>query len=149
MAADYTFAGDASTGVTAGAGEGQGTWTFTPKGTYAGQKVAKGENIFYFGNNVFNSSKDLSDNYADVKIAPFRAYYATSVSGNAKLSSFTPVFEEGEGDVITAIAPVEAFIDVDAPVYDLQGRMVATSYRKAKSLKSGMYVVNGVKIMVK
>lgn len=149
MAADYTFAGDASTGVTAGAGEGQGTWTFTPKGTYAGQKVAKGENIFYFGNNVFHSSKDLSDNYADVKIAPFRAYYATSVSGNAKLSSFTPVFEEGEGDVITAIAPVEAFIDVDAPVYDLQGRMVATSYRKAKSLKSGMYVVNGVKIMVK
>ena len=99
MAADYTFAGDASTGVTAGAGEGQGTWTFTPKGTYAGQKVAKGENIFYFGNNVFHSSKDLSDNYADVKIAPFRAYYATSVSGNAKLSSFTPVFEEGEGDV--------------------------------------------------
>ena len=149
MAADYTFAGDASTGVTAGAGEGQGTWTFTPKGTYAGQKVAKGENIFYFGNNVFHSSKDLSDNYADVKIAPFRAYYATSVSGNAKLSSFTPVFEEGEGDVITAIAPVEAFIDVDAPVYDLQGRMVATSYRKSKSLKSGMYVVNGVKIMVK
>lgn len=151
MANDYTIAGAASTGVTAGAGEGQGTWTFTPKGTYAGQKVAKGENIFYFGNNIFNSSKDLSDNYADVKIAPFRVYYATSVSGNAKLNSFTPVFEEGEGDVITAIAPVSAIIDVNAPVYDLQGRMVATSYSSlnGKKLAAGMYVVNGVKFIVK
>ncbi len=151
MAGDYTIAGAASTGVTAGAGGGQGTWTFTPKGTYAGQKVAKGENIFYFGNNIFNSSKDLSDNYADVKIAPFRVYYATSVSGNAKLNSFTPVFEEGEGDVITAIAPVSAIIDVNAPVYDLQGRMVATSYSSlnGKKLAAGMYVVNGVKFIVK
>lgn len=151
MAGDYTIAGAASTGVTAGAGGGQGTWTFTPKGTYAGQKVAKSENIFYFGNNIFNSSKDLSDNYADVKIAPFRAYYATSVSGNAKLNSFTPVFEEGEGDVITAIAPVSAIIDVNAPVYDLQGRMVATSYSSlnGKKLAAGMYVVNGVKFIVK
>ena len=151
MADDYTIAGAASTGVTAGAGEGQGTWTFTPKGTYAGQKVAKSENIFYFGNNIFNSSKDLSDNYADVKIAPFRVYYATSVRGNAKLNSFTPVFEEGEGDVITAIAPVSAIIDVNAPVYDLQGRMVATSYSSlnGKKLAAGMYVVNGVKFIVK
>ena len=150
MAADYTFSGAASTGVTADKGEGAGTFTFTPKGTYAGQKVAKANNIFYFAKNMFVSSKDLDDSYGDVKIAPFRAYYATSSNG-AKLASFTPVFEEGEGDVITAIAPVAAVIDVNAPVYDLQGRMVATSYSElnGKKLAAGMYVVNGVKFIVK
>ena len=44
-------------------------------------------------------------------------------------------------------------IDVNAPVYDMQGRMVATSYRelanKSKKLQSGLYVVNGVKFMIK
>ena len=88
---------------------------------------------------------------APINIAPFRAYYNTTQANGAKLSFFTPVFEEGEGDVITAIAPVAAVLDVDAPVYDLQGRMVAPTYRKlkGKKLAAGMYVVNGVKIIVK
>lgn len=146
MATDYTFSGAAVEKVVAGGtSAGAGTFTFTPKGTYAGQQVAKGENIFYFAQNLFVNSKDYK--YDKVNVAPFRAYFATPTAG-AKLASFMPVFEEVDGGV-TAIAPVEAFIDVEAPVYDLQGRMVATSYREAKSLKSGMYVVNGVKIVVK
>ena len=148
MASDYTFSGTASSGVTAGGNsQGAGTFTFTPKGTYAGQAVPKTNNIFYFANNVFVSSSDYAYD-APINVAPFRAYYATSSNG-AKLSSFTPIFEEGEGDVITAIAPASTVLDVNAPVYDLQGRKVATSYREAKSLQSGMYVVNGVKIIVK
>ncbi len=149
MAADYTFAGDASTGVSAAAGEGHGTWTFTPKGTYAGQQVPKANNIFYFAQNVFVSSLDYK--YGDINVAPFRAYYATSASNGAQLNSFSVVFEEGEGDVITAIAPVAAVLDVNAPVYDIQGRMVATSYGelKGKKLSAGVYVVNGVKVIVK
>ena len=143
MATDYTISGDPVTDVKAGAT----TYTFTPKGIYAGIEVAKDDNVFYFARNQFVSSADLSDNYSTAKIAPFRAYFATSSTG-AKLSSFTPVFEDVMGD-FTAIVSPEAVLDMDAPVYDLQGRMVATSYRKAKSLKSGMYVVNGVKIMVK
>ena len=148
MASDYTFSGTASSGVTAGGNsQGAGTFTFTPKGTYAGQAVPKTNNIFYFANNVFVSSSDYAYD-APINVAPFRAYYATSSNG-AKLSSFTPIFEEGEGDVITAIAPASTVLDVNAPVYDLQGRKVATSYREAKGLQSGMYVVNGVKIIVK
>lgn len=146
MASDYTFSGVAVTEVKAGGtSAGAGTFTLTPKGTYAGQQVPKGENIFYFAKNVFVNSKDYM--YDKVNVAPFRAFFATP-DANAKFASFMPVFEEVDGDV-TAIAPVEAFIDVEAPVYDLQGRMVATSYREAKSLKRGMYVVNGVKIIVK
>lgn len=146
MAADYTFSGAAVENVVAGGdSKGEGTFTFTPKGTYAGQQVAKGENIFYFAKNLFVNSMDYK--YDKINVAPFRAYFATP-DAKAKFASFMPVFEEIDGDV-TAIAPVEAFIDVEAPVYDLQGRMVATSYREAKSLKRGMYVVNGVKIVVK
>ena len=152
MAGDYTFSGDASTGVTVGAGGAEGTWKFTPKGTFAGQKVARDANIFYFAKNVFVSSADLGESYGEVKIAPFRAYYTTSSNG-AKLSSFTPVFEEGLGDVPTAIEAVDAsqFIDMDAPVYDLQGRMVARTYRDLteKKVQRGLYVINGVKIMIK
>lgn len=151
MASDYTFAGAASSGVTAGgSGEAAGTYTFAPKGTFAGQQVPKAQNIFYFAKNVFVSSLDYAYD-APINIAPFRAYYNTTQANGAKLSFFTPVFEEGEGDVITAIAPVAAVLDVDAPVYDLQGRMVAPTYRKlkGKKLAAGMYVVNGVKIIVK
>ena len=151
MASDYTFAGAASSGVTAGgSGDAAGTYTFTPKGTFAGQQVPKAQNIFYFAKNVFVSSLDYAYD-APINIAPFRAYYNTTQANGAKLSFFTPVFEEGEGDVITAIAPVAAVLDVDAPVYDLQGRMVAPTYRKLKGTKlaAGMYVVNGVKIIVK
>jgi hypothetical protein len=66
--------------------------------------------------------------------------------------NFGIIFGEGEGDVPSGIYAVDAaqMLDVNAPVYDLQGRKVASSYREAKSLlRSGMYVVNGVKIVVK
>lgn len=153
MTTDYTFTGTASKGVAipTGGEATAGTYTFTPKGTYAGIEVAKDDNVFYFAKNQFVSSANLSDNYSTAKIAPFRAYYYATKTGAAKLLDFDVIFEEGLGDVSTGIQAVDAskFVDMDAPVYDLQGRMVATSYRKAKSLKSGMYVVNGVKIMVK
>ncbi len=113
--------------------------------------MPKAQNIFYFANNEFVNSANY--NYqGTIKIAPFRMYYANgSGASGAKLASFGLIFGEGEGDVLSAIHAVDAaqFLDVDAPVYDLQGRMVATSYREAKSLQSGMYVVNGVKFIVK
>ena len=71
----------------------------------------------------------------------------------AKLMNFDVIFGEGLGDVPTAIEAVDAsqFIDMDAPVYDLQGRMVARTYRglTEKKVQRGLYVVNGVKIMIK
>lgn len=148
-ASDYTFSGASSTG-NAESGEGAGNWKFTPKGTYAGQQVPKDNNIFYYANDVFVNSKDYMYD-APIKIAPFRAYFATEASTNAKLSSFGVIFEEGEGNETDAIGALSAVFDVNAAVYDLQGRMVATSYRElsGKKLAAGMYVVNGVKIIVK
>ena len=136
-----------STGTAVG-GEGAGKWKFTMMGTYAGQRVPKDDNIFYFASNHFVNSKDYKYD-APIIVTPFRAYFATEASANAKLSSFGIIFEEGEGNETDAIGALSAVLDVNAPVYDLQGRMVAVSYREAKSLQRGMYVVNGVKIIVK
>ncbi len=147
---NYTFAGPSSNGSVA-AGTAAGDYKFTPTGTFAGIEVPKAQNIFYFANNEFVNSADFNYN-SPIKVAPFRMYYANGSGANgAKLASFGLIFGEGEGDVPSAIHAVDAsqFLDVDAPVYDLQGRMVATSYREAKSLQSGMYVVNGVKFIVK
>ena len=152
MGADYTFTGETSTG-TATAGEAQGNYTFVSKGTYAGAKIAKDNSVFYFARNHFVNSANLNAGYSDVKIAPFRAYFSSSADRNAKLASFDVIFGEGVGDVPTGLQAVEAadVVDMDAPVYDLQGRLVATSYRELtrKKVQKGMYVVNGVKIMIK
>ena len=157
MASDYTFTGATSTGIATG-GESPGTWNFTSKGTYAGAKIAKEENVFYFAKNHFVNSGDLSTGINDAKIAPFRAYFATTRSSSgAKLSGFDIIFEEGfdHGGIATEMQAINAadLIDVNSPVYDMQGRMVATSYRelanKSKKLQSGLYVVNGVKFMIK
>ena len=109
--------------------------------------------MFYFARNHFVNSANLNAGYTDVKIAPFRAYFSSSADGNAKLASFDVIFGEGVGDVPTGLQAIEAadVVDMDAPVYDLQGRLVATSYRELtrKKVQKGMYVVNGVKIMIK
>ena len=157
MASDYTFTGATSTGTATG-GESSGTWTFTSKGTYAGAKIAKAANVFYFARNQFVNSGNLSSSYDYANIAPFRAYFASeSRTNGAKLSGFDIIFDEGfdHGGIATGMQAIDAaeLIDVNAPVYDIQGRMVATSYRelanKSKKLQSGLYVVNGVKFMIK
>ncbi|MCR5130590.1 MAG: hypothetical protein K6C10_03900 [Prevotella sp.] len=151
--ADYTFTGETSTG-TATIDETEATYTFTSKGTYAGAQIAKEENVFYFAKNQFYNSGDLVSSYSYANIAPFRAYFTSaSSSTTAKLSAFDIIFGEGQGDVPTGIQAVDAsqFIDVNAPVYDMQGRMVSPTYRElgSKNLQKGFYVVNGVKFIVK
>ncbi|MCR5130266.1 MAG: hypothetical protein K6C10_02250 [Prevotella sp.] len=150
-ATDYTFTGETSTG-TATEGDAEGTYNFTSKGTYAGAKIPKADNVFYFAKNQFVNSGNLAEGYNYANIAPFRAYFATSSTG-AKLSAFDIIFGEGQGDVPTGIQAVDAsqFIDINAPVYDMQGRMVSPTYRElsGKNLQKGFYVVNGVKFIVK
>lgn len=154
MSSDYTFTGATSTGTASG-GESSGTWSFTSKGTYAGAKIAKGDKVFYFAKNQFVNSGNLNSEYSYANVYPFRVYFATESTSGAKLSSFDVIFGEGLGDISTGMQAVDAaeLINVDEPVYDMQGRMVATSYRelanKSKKLQSGLYVVNGVKIMIK
>ena len=173
MLDDYTFTGDASTGVDVSDGEvtqKADTYTFTPTGTYAGQEVNKNNDIFYFAENRFLSSLDLDDNHETVKIAPFRAYYATSSNG-AKLHGFDIIFGEGEGDSTDGITDVTKRIDGSVKagygtitistvndskvnINTVAGASMMTlgmsaGETRTVNVPAGIYVVNGIKIIVK
>ena len=127
------------------------TYTFSHKGSFSGYKIPKETKTFYFANNGFYSSVELNSNYTTVDLFPFRSVYeVVGGTGSAKVG-FLRFFEgenDSETDGINALNS-SVKVDMDAPVYDMQGRMIAPTYREAKSLQSGMYVVNGVKIIVK
>ena len=127
------------------------TYTFSHKGSFSGYKIPKETKTFYFANNGFYSSVELNSNYTTVDLFPFRSVYeVVGGTGSAKVG-FLRFFEgenDSETDGINALNS-SVNVDMDAPVYDMQGRMIAPTYREAKSLQSGMYVVNGVKIIVK
>lgn len=138
----YTYPGETGSGTKDGV-----TYTFTNHGSYSGKLLAKMGNFFYYWKNQFVRSNDYSYD-ADIKIAPFRAYYSSTSSNTAKaLTSFDVLFEDGnETDGIT-VGEIEN-IDMNAPVYDLQGRKLANSLLDS-SLGKGVYVINGVKIIIK
>lgn len=143
-----------STGNLTDKNNNKSKYTFSHKGSFSGYKIPR-ENpkTFYFANNGFYSSVELKSYYTTVDLYPFRSVYEVTKiegGGNAKVG-FLHFFEgenDNETDGINALNG-SVKVDVNAPVYDMQGRMIAPTYREAKSLQSGMYVVNGVKIIVK
>ena len=125
-------------------------YTFSHKGSFSGYKIPKASpKTFYFANNGFYSSVELNSNYSTVDLYPFRSVYEVTAGGSAKIGFLRLMEGENETSGIDVFKATSAEVDMNAPVYDLQGRMIAPSYREAKSLQSGMYVVNGVKIIVK
>ena len=155
---DYTFDGVTSTG----------TETVTMKGSYAGQQIDKKKNIYYFANNEFVNSKDYK--YTVINSAPFRAYFATPTVG-AKLASFGLIFDEGIGDDPTGISSLSgnpdlmvipgngiitmtSTIEQNVRVNSVSGVLVNNAKLQAGetqtiNVPAGVYVINGVKIIVK
>ena len=159
--------GDADpTGTTTGT-----KYTFTNKGTYAGIEIAKGQEVFYFARNNFVCSKSLSDNYSTVKVAPFRAFYTWKADGPAKLMNFDLIFGEGLGDTPTGInslgmnpdlqvvpgngmITLTSTIEQNVRVHSTSGVLVNNAKMQAGETQTihvpaGVYVINGVKIIVK
>ena len=169
---DYRFVGEIAQGTVKHDGEKKNTtYNFTNYGSYSGKKIAKAETIFYFAHNTFLSSKELM-NSDYVKIAPFRTYYETAVSSNnAKLASFDIFFGEGEGNGTTGINTLNgnpdlkvvagngaitftSTIDQNVRVNGVSGVLVENANLQAGETRTinvpaGMYIINGVKIIVK
>ena len=146
MDANYEFSGTAGTGQ---AESDIASVTFTPTGSFSGKKLAKASNnVYYFAHNMFLDIQSL--NRANLFVYPFRAYFRTSGSAAKSLNIFY-----GENFDTTGINSVEedkpVMVDPNAPVYDVYGRMVATSVREiaGKKLPRGIYVVKGIKFNVK
>ena len=156
---------------TATDGDAKGKYTFTNKGTYAGIEIGKDEEVFYFARNNFVCSKNLDTNISTAKVAPFRTFYATQAGGAAKLMSFDMIFSEGLGDtptginslgmnpdlkvvpgngMITLTSTIEQNVRVNSTsgVLTNNAKMQAGETRTI-NVPAGVYVINGVKIIVK
>ena len=166
----YNIAGSTSTG-TASEGDAAGTYTFYNKGTYAGIEVPRTPAVFYFAKNEFVSSANLSGDYETAKIAPFRAYYATSSTGNAKLMNFRIIFDENHNTGTTEINDIKRNSDLavipsngsitivskvvqDVSIHSVNGQIIDKCSLKAGdthtvTVPAGVYVINGVKMIVK
>ena len=157
------YTGDTSTGKLDGS-----AFTFTPKASYAGLKLAKtAGNYFYFGKNMFLNSKNISGDY--LYCYPFRAVY--EYGGNKSARAFNVTFGENFGDVTgietakaaetdVEVAPGAGCIEIHAlknaavVVYDMSGMVVErldmiAGDTQTVNLPAGIYLVNKNKVSVK
>ena len=172
MNTDYTFDGETATGK-AKAGTAAGVdWKFTHKGSFAGRRVPREENIFYFAQDHFVCSKDLVSSISGVNMAPFRSYYQPETSNVNSVSVLNIVLGDEQGGVLDAIETlrdsgldmsiragrgtltIDAAADSNVSITGINGvsrynMTVGAGESRTVSLPSGVYVVNGVKIVVK
>ncbi len=143
---DYTFTGETGSGTKDGT-----TYTFTNHGSYSGKQLAKDGNFFYFAKGMFLRSNDFSYG-GPIYMYPFRTYYSTtsttSSAGAKALSSFNVIFGEGNGTDGVESVENDLSIDMNAPVFDLQGRKLADGLNRS-NLGKGIYVISGKKIIIK
>ena len=144
---NYLFKGETASGSIKGA-----SYSFQNQGSYSGKELTAADGYFYYAGGMYLNSKNIrSDVSEKLLMYPFRAYYSYTGGSGAKMGFMEIVFGENETTGIDALARESVAIDENAPVYDLQGRMIAPSMKAlaGKKLARGMYVVNGVKIIVK
>ena len=144
--------------------------TWTANGTYAGLTPAKADNRFIFASGYYRKTGAQVDN--DVAyVLPFRAYFDTTDKNAAKTNAFAVVTDLN--GIVTGIGSVKAdgsngltihagygcfsvTADYDTAVkaFAVGGQMVANgSISKGETVSynvpQGVYIVNGVKVVVK
>lgn len=156
----YIHNGESATGTANGNGI-----SFENHGTFSGREFAKAENqIFYFANGRLLCIKNLMP--SSLYVLPFRAYY--TYTGNVQ-NVFGITFDDngeltnvGNTDVRAdfAVMPGRGFVTVKADtgtrvtIVAVDGSHVETLDLHAGELRTiavpaGIYVVNGVKIIVR
>ena len=165
MQEDYTFVGETATGTI-----GTSNYTFTNYGSYSGKKLDKNTGWFYFAQNKFYNSKNLSEKYNYVYMHPFRAYFGYKTDGvNAKdmdgfevsfdeptSISFTPTISDdglnikGGHGRLTLYASSETPVSIASATGVLVWRAtVEPNQPQTVTLPSGLYIVNGKKVIIR
>lgn len=166
MDSDYLFKGETAKGKI-----GQNVVSFTNYGSYSGKKLNKNRNIFYFSGGMYLCSKNLRPGLDWLYVYPFRAFYEYTGGANAKdLNGMSINYDDSEGET-TGIEYLQtrpdlavqagngtitfaATADRRVNVYTVTGTLVNNVSIKAGNTETinvpaGMYMVNGVKIIVK
>ena len=162
----YLFKGEAAKGKI-----GQYDVTFTNYGSYSGKKLNKNRKIFYFSGNMYLCSKNLDAEFPWLYVYPFRAFYEYTGGADAKdLSGMSVIYDDSQ-DEATGIANLQprpnlavqagngtitfaATVDSKVNIYTVTGTLASSVNVKAGSTETinvpaGMYVINGVKVIVK
>lgn len=162
----YLFKGETANGKI-----GQHVVSFTNYGSYSGQKLDKNRKIFYFSGNMYLCSKNLRPGLNWLYVYPFRAFYEYTGGADAKdLNGMSINYDDSEGET-TGIEHLQtrpdlavqagngtitftATADRKVNVYTVTGTLVNNVSIKAGNTETinvpaGMYMVNGVKIIVK
>ena len=162
---DYTFNGDNATGTLANT-----ACTFTPKASYAGTKLDKTGNYFYFAKNWFLCSKNIVSG-PWLYVYPFRGYFM--YEGSTSASRFGIVFDEnnkqtdgientltGDNSNGISVSTGDRAIIIAAPadttirITHVGGSVMTKLSLKAGeqqtvSVPAGIYIVNDRKVVVK
>lgn len=163
-----TIQGTASSGTV----DGQ-SMTLTPQATFSGAEVDKTKGIFYFNKDKFVSSLAL-DMSNTVKVLPFRSYYDCTGTSTGKRNiryiniSLEPNNATTDIQEVTSKATNAGFVfssqagqltvkatkDLRVNVRNVSGQTIDVKALKAGEshsvkLPSGIYVVNGTKVMVR
>lgn len=149
-------------------------YSFLNQGGYSGMKLDAHNNdnnpgYFYFAAGKFLNSKNLNKKKNYVWVYPFRSYYSYTSTNPAKyMVSFDVTFDSDEIDGIAEIASrpdmlvktgkgvitVGSATDNQVRIYGLNGVNVISDNlnsgdERTYTVPSGVYVVNGVKVIVK
>ena len=162
----YLFKGETANGKI-----GQHVVSFTNYGSYSGQKLDKNRKIFYFSGNMYLYSRNLRPGLNWLYVYPFRAFYEYTGGADAKdLNGMSVIYDDSD-DEVTGITNLQtrpnlevqagngtitfaATVDSKVNVYTATGTLANSVSIKAGNTETinvpaGMYVVNGVKIIVK
>lgn len=163
-----TIKGAASSGTINGQ-----NMVLTPQATFSGAEVDKKQGIFYFNKDKFVSSRTL-DVVPTVYVLPFRSYYDCTGMGTGKRNiryiniSLEPNNTPTDIQEVTSKATNAGFVfssqagqltvkatkDLRVNVRNVSGQTIDVKALKAGEshsvkLPSGIYVVNGTKVMVR
>ena len=162
----YLFTGETAKGKIGGYDV-----NFTNFGSYSGKKIDKNKKIFYFSGNMYLCSKNLDAEFPWLYVYPFRAFYEYTGGADAKdLSGMSVIYDDSQ-DEATGIANLQprpnlavqagngtitfaATVDSKVNIYTVTGTLASSVNVKAGSTETinvpaGIYVINGVKVIVK
>lgn len=145
------------------------SYSFSHKGSFSGFKIPKtSPTTFYFANGGFYSSAELKSTYTTVDLLPFRSVYEVTSGGSAKVGflhfiegeNYTTGIVDIEKKNYSGIAAGDGTITITAGaagtyrIFSAAGQNANNVVLKAGETRTvnvpaGVYLVNGVKVLVK